>query len=90
MGSDFFHWLPLCEALLLRNAEPGERNLVLLREWDSRAGVTTDARHSAMQELKRALRDWERDEKTGVYRSSTPGSLFRPPGLTMVSVEAPK
>ncbi|MEU3519885.1 hypothetical protein ABZ770_32220 [Streptomyces sp. NPDC006654] len=62
------------------SVQPGERNLLLLRELPPRAVTDPAADRRAARELRRSLLEWQRDGWTGVRRSAEPGPLFHPPG----------
>ncbi|MFF2126518.1 hypothetical protein ACFVW1_14145 [Streptomyces olivochromogenes] len=78
---DWVLFLPGARFAVLR-VEPGNRNVVLLRELAQNEDANSDANPTALQQLRRALLDWQKDESAGIHRSSAPGLLFRPPGLS--------
>lgn len=61
--------------------EEGERTSVFLREIGPNDGETHILDRAAQQKLKRALLDWNRDEKAGVRPRHQQRLYFRPPGL---------
>ncbi|MFF5408281.1 hypothetical protein ACFY8K_35710 [Streptomyces misionensis] len=62
------------------SVQPGERNLLLLRELPPRAVPDPAADCRASRELRRSLLEWQRDGWTGARRTGEPGPLFHPPG----------
>jgi hypothetical protein len=78
---DWVLFLPGARFAVLR-VDPGDRNVVLLRELARNEDANSDANATAIQQLRRALLDWQKDESAGIHRSSAPGLLFRPPGLS--------